>query len=44
MTYQSLEKLFHKDATNERFAANARLAEERRGAESSFRTGFMTGG
>lgn len=43
MTYRSLEKLFHMDATNERFAANTRLAEERRNAESSFRTGFLAG-
>lgn len=44
MPYQSLEKLFHKDATNERFAAKM-LGSQRNaaGVESSFRTGFLTG-
>ncbi len=41
MAYQSLEKLFHRDATPERFARNAQLAEERLRAESTFRTGFV---
>lgn len=42
MGYQSLEKIFHKDPTPERFSENKRLAEKRREAESTFRTGIVT--
>ena len=41
MAYQSLEKLFHRDATSERFSNNERLAAERLCAETTFRTGFV---
>ncbi|HQE70669.1 MAG TPA: Fic family protein, partial [Atopobiaceae bacterium] len=42
MGYQPLEKIFHKDPTPERFSENKRLAEKRREAESTFRTGIVT--
>lgn len=42
MGYQSLEKIFYKDPTPQRFSENERLAKERREAESTFRTGIVT--
>lgn len=42
MPYESLEKIFHKDRSNERFERNQQLAQERLLAESTFRTGFST--
>lgn len=42
MSYYSLKDLFYKDASNERFAENDRLARVRRDAESTFRTGVET--
>lgn len=42
MGYQPLEKIFHKDPTPERFSENKRIAEKRREAESTFRTGIVT--
>lgn len=40
MAYKSLMKLFYMDASSDRFANNDRLAAERLGAESTFRTGM----
>ena len=42
MAYQSLQKLFNKDATSDRYARNEALAKERLNAESTFRTGVET--
>ena len=42
MAYETLEKLFHKDASAERFARNEQLARERLDAESSFRIGLAS--
>lgn len=42
MAYKSLQALFHADRSNERFTKYAALAEERRCADSSFRTGIET--
>ena len=44
MAYQSLEKLFHMDASSKRFENNVALAASRREAESSFKTSFDIGG
>lgn len=44
MAYQSLEKLFHMDASNERFGNNITLAASRREAESTFKTNFDISG
>lgn len=44
MPYQTLEKLFHMDASNERFENNVSLAASRRDAESTFKTSFEIGG
>lgn len=44
MAYQSLEKLFHMDASSKRFENNVALAASRREAESSFKTSFEIGG
>ena len=41
MTYESLKTLFHKDRTNERFSKYLLMAEERRNADSAFRTGVF---
>ncbi|MGN0295826.1 MAG: Fic family protein [Parafannyhessea sp.] len=41
MAYKSLMKLFYMDASSDRFANNDRLAAERLGAESTFRTGMQ---
>lgn len=43
MAYKSLKKLFYMDSSSERFANNKRLAAERLNAESTFRTGMITG-
>lgn len=43
MAYRSLKQLFYMDKTNKRFETSAALAETRRNAESSFRTGFVVG-
>lgn len=40
MPYASLEKLFHRDASSDRFAQNAKMAQSRLTAESTFRTGI----
>lgn len=40
MAYKSLMKLFYMDASSDRFVNNERLAAERLGAESTFRTGM----
>ena len=40
MAYPTLEKLFHMDASPERFSANNRLLDERLSHESTFRTGI----
>lgn len=40
--YRSLAKLFHMDASNERFANNEKLAISRLQAESTFRTSIVT--
>lgn len=42
MAYKSLMKLFYMDASSDRFANNERLAAERLGADSTFRTGMHT--
>jgi Fic family protein len=42
MQYRSLEALFHADRSNERFTKYAALADERRSADSAFRTGIFT--
>lgn len=42
MAYQSLEKLFYKDSSADRYARNTALASERLNAESTFRTGIDT--
>ena len=42
MAYQSLEKLFYKDSSADRYAHNTALAYERLNAESTFRTGIDT--
>ena len=44
MAYQSLEKLFHMDASNDRFGNNVTLAASRREAESTFKTSFDISG
>ena len=44
MPYQTLKKLFHMDAGNERFENNVSLATSRRDAESTFKTSFEIGG
>lgn len=44
MAYASLEKLFHKDASTDRYARNEQLARERLTAESTFRTGIVVDG
>ena len=44
MSYQSLIRLFHMDAGNERFENNVSLAASRREAESTFKTSFEIGG
>ena len=41
--HKSLKKLFYMDSSSERFANNKRLAAERLNAESTFRTGMITG-
>ncbi len=41
MSYASLEKLFHKDASSNRFAQNTQMAQLRLAAESTFRTGIV---
>ena len=43
MAYKSLKKLFYMGSSSERFANNKRLAAERLNAESTFRTGMITG-
>ena len=43
MAYKSLKKLFYMDSSSERCANNKRLAAERLNAESTFRTGMITG-
>ena len=43
MGYQSLEKLFYKDRSSERFTENERLARQRLLDDSSFRIGFAMG-
>lgn len=40
MPYMPLQKLFYMDATTDRFASNARLAQERLESASTFRTGI----
>ena len=42
MSYLSLRERFYRDASNDRFAENQRLANERRNAESTFRTGIVS--
>ncbi len=42
MAYRTLAKLFHMDASNERYEKNATLATARLEAESTFRTGVET--
>jgi Fic family protein len=42
MSYRSLAKTFYSDTSTDRFTHNELLAEERRNAESTFRTGFDT--
>lgn len=42
MAYRTLAKLFHMDASNERFEKNTELATARLKAESTFRTGVET--
>jgi Fic family protein len=42
MAYQSLEKLFHMDASSARFARNEQLAQERFNAQTTFKTGFAS--
>lgn len=42
MAYKSLMKLFYMDTSSDRFANNERLAAERLGADSTFRTGMHT--
>lgn len=44
MSYPTLQKLFHADSSNRRFEGNISLAEARRNAESTFRTGFKING
>ena len=44
MTYRTLSKLFHMDKSAQALKNNRVLAEERRGAESSFRLGIMSNG
>ena len=44
MTYRTLSKLFHMDKSTEALRCNRALAEERRGAESSFRLGIKSNG
>ena len=41
--YEPLKKLFYKDASSDRFAANAALTQQRLRAEGTFRTGIMLG-
>ena len=41
MPYASLEKLFHKDASPDRFTQNTQMAQLRLAAESTFRTGIV---
>ena len=40
MPYMSLRERFYMDTSSDRFAENERLANERRSAESTFRTGI----
>ena len=42
MQYRTLKALFHADGSNERFTKYAALADERRNADSTFRTGIVT--
>lgn len=42
MAYLSLKELFYRDSSSNRFADNETLAETRRSAESTFRTGIDT--
>ena len=42
MSYQSLKEKFYRDSSSMRFSENERLAEERRHAESTFRTDIVT--
>lgn len=42
MAYKSLRTLFHADRTNERFSRYVELANGRRNADSTFRTGIIT--
>ena len=42
MQYKTLKALFHADRSNDRFTKYAVLADERRNADSAFRTGVFT--
>jgi Fic family protein len=42
MHYRTLKALFHADRSKERFTKYAALADERRSADSAFRTGIVT--
>ncbi len=44
MQYRTLKALFHADRSNERFTRYTALADERRSADSAFRTGIITDG
>ncbi|MBR3318202.1 MAG: hypothetical protein IKG21_10340 [Atopobiaceae bacterium] len=44
MQYKTLKALFHADRSNERFTRYTALADERRSADSAFRTGIITDG
>lgn len=42
MPYKTLKALFYADRSNERFTKYAAIADERRNADSAFRTGIFT--
>ena len=44
MQYKTLKALFHADRSHERFTRYTALADERRSADSAFRTGIITDG